>query len=149
MRTLQDMVRDIQRLGDGIKNMDGKKIVIHPDRNGMIDRQCPSCNMLFMVADGDLNNLNEIFCPCCGHEDQAQAFFTKHHNKAIQQAFDKALENKMKYNTPLPSSFELESTIGLEGETKCTKCDATFSTAQPAQFCPCCGSHFVPAKYVP
>jgi len=142
MATLQDMIKKLQRFGDEIQDISGKKFTLLPDQNGMIDRQCPKCKRLFMIADSDFEKLKDgTYCPSCGHKGSGSDFITEAHHKSVKEAIEKSLHDNWQHSTPLPNNvISLQSILGLENQIRCSNCKLMFSILQAAQYCPCCGS---------
>jgi predicted RNA-binding Zn-ribbon protein involved in translation (DUF1610 family) len=143
MATLQDMIGKLQRFGDEIQDLSGKQFTLVPDQNDMIDRQCPQCSAFFMILDSDIDKLKEgTYCPACGHKGNGSDFITEAHHKAVKEAIEKSLHNNWQRSTPIPNIIiNLQSTLALENQIRCSNCNLAFSISQAAQYCPGCGSH--------
>jgi uncharacterized Zn finger protein (UPF0148 family) len=128
MATLQDMIKKLQRFGDEIQDVNGKKFTLLPDQNGMLDRQCPQCNEVFMIADGDFEKLKDgTYCPSCGHKGSGSDFITERHHKAVKEAIEKSLHSNWNHGTSIPDPIiKLESILGLEDQKNCANCNSTF-----------------------
>jgi hypothetical protein len=141
MATIQDMIKKLQKFGDEIQDINGKKFTLVPDQNGMIDRECPHCKGVFMITDGDFEKLKDCtHCPFCGHQDNGTAFITEGHHRTLKEAIEKSLHNNWNHGTTIPNPvIKLSSILGLEDQKNCANCNSTFSTSLPSKYCPSCG----------
>ncbi len=76
------MIRKLEGLKDEIQNLSGKTFTIDPDKNGMIDKQCPrvECNAFFKVNSEDWKNIvkdEQVFCPFCRNNSIASEYLPK------------------------------------------------------------------------
>jgi predicted RNA-binding Zn-ribbon protein involved in translation (DUF1610 family) len=142
MATLQDMIKKLEKFGEEIQDLSGKQITFLPDRKDMIDRQCPQCNELFMVADKDFDKLKDgTYCPSCGFKANGSDFITAAHRKTAKEAIEKSLHDNWNHRTAIPNNIgELLSVLDLKDQIVCQNCSSTFSTSQAPSHCPVCGN---------
>lgn len=141
MATIQDMIEKLQRFGDEINDLSGKKITILPDSNGMIDRQCPNCKEFFMIHEDDFERLShETCCPSCGHKGNGSDFTSDVHHKAVKEFIESALLENWHNNSTIPNNvISLQSDLALSSQMECPHCNSVFASSVPGIYCPSCG----------
>lgn len=145
MGTIQDMIRKLERFQNEIENISGKKITIIPDKNGMIDRQCPKddCHSFFKVNSEDWKNIvknEEVFCPFCRNNSKASDYLPKEQRTEIVSGIRKSIMDFWNYGHPISEKLiSLNSKEEFELNIRCEKCNVRFSVIGAAYFCPCCG----------
>lgn len=160
----ESLLRRIRQLEKGVTI----RVPISPDAEGFIERECPACEFQFKVMDDDWATLfrdDGVFCPLCGHEAEAQSWFTKQqieHGKreaykfaegAIQEGLREsaAAFNRRQPKTgfvrlsmavrgaPVGPMIPAPAGQPLEQRIQCRECKARFAVIGGAFFCPCCG----------
>ena len=145
MGTIQDMIRKLERFQDEIKDLSDTRISIIPDKNGMIDRQCPKteCHSFFKVNSSDWKNFvrdEEVFCPYCRNNSIAQDYLPKEQRTAVVNNIRRSIMNFWNYGYSISQNLiSLESKEEFELHIQCEKCNVRFAVIGAAYFCPCCG----------
>lgn len=143
-------------------------VKIEPDENNLTGRECPQadCEGYFKIQGGTgLQGENlPCYCPYCGHQDDADNFYTKEQieyaksvalNQALQQISKefKKLEFETKPKGPVGIGFSLKFSGNLqypirhyreqelETEIICDNCTLRYAVYGVFAFCPDCGSH--------
>lgn len=149
MGTIQDMIRKFDRFQNDIKNLSGKSISIVPDKNGMIDRQCPKdeCHSFFKVNSEDWKNIvrdEEAFCPFCRNNSKAQDYLPTEQRSELVSSIRGSIMDSWKYGHSISQNIiSLQSKAEFELFIQCEKCEVRFSVVGAAYFCPCCGYNSV------
>jgi predicted RNA-binding Zn-ribbon protein involved in translation (DUF1610 family) len=142
MATIQEMIKKLQRFGDEIQDLSQKTFTILPDREGLLDRQCPNCKLLFMINDDDWDKLaTGMYCPSCGQQYGRSDFITEAHHEEGKESIRKSLLDNWEDSTSISNNVvTLQSTLGLQNLIKCVSCNTAFASSEPAEYCPCCGT---------
>lgn len=165
------MFDELQRLA---QKLDGMKVSVSPscppDEEGYLDRECPApdCLFLFKVFAEDWRNIvrdEEVFCPFCGHSDDAKKWFTTeqvanmkrqalaHVKGMLGEAMHRDAEA---FNRKQPSSgfitmsmkvshrpqeivLPVSATDPMRLKITCETCGCRYAVIGSAFFCPSCG----------
>jgi uncharacterized Zn finger protein (UPF0148 family) len=139
------MIRKLERFQHEIESLSGKTISIIPDKNGMIDRQCPKdeCRSFFKVNCDDWKSLvkdEEVFCPFCRNVSEAGDYLPKEQRTAVLSSIRSSIMNHWNYGRSISHNIiSLQSKEEFELNVQCEKCTVRFSVIGAAYFCPCCG----------
>lgn len=140
------------------------------DKNGFIDRECPREDCLFNfkidAADWDAHlQDNDMYCPRCGHKDDAGMWWTAPQSEAIRTNAESAaygiasdlidsimgdFVRGLNRSSGISASYipgarpeytdlPIEQTAGWATEIVCSDCGTRFSVIGNAYFCPHCG----------
>jgi len=145
MGTIKDMLNKVKDFNNEIENISGKTIKIIPDKNGMIDRQCPKeeCLAYFKIKYQDWINIvkdEKAFCPFCGNNSKAKDYMPIEQHNALKNSIQTAIMDNWKFGTPISNNIiSLKSSEEFELHIQCEKCNVRFSVIGAAYFCPCCG----------
>lgn len=145
MGTINDMIKRLQEFSDDISSFNSVKVTVNPDRNGMVEKECPnnSCTATFYVNEDDWVNIlrdEEVFCPTCRQSDLAKNFHPARHVEAIKDELAKSIGERWRNDTPISlDGIEFNSSENSRHQYKCEKCKARFGTVELAQVCPSCG----------
>lgn len=131
------------------------KIGLTPDENGLIGRECPSCEEYFKIKPGTGLPITYTICPYCGHKDGNNNFFTKDQvnymkgiiaNEVLAPALEtfrkslkKELRNFKPSNTPISFPINHYTEKMLETDIICDNCGLNFSIYGVFSNCPDCG----------
>lgn len=143
-------------------NTQSIKVSIPTDENGLVGRECPSCEGYFKVKFGTGLSIPYHICPYCSHQADSNNFFTKAQNAYMKSVIEheivapmlntfnrslKGLETrsrnsflqiKVKVNHisfPINTYQEKE----LETDVTCDNCGLMFSIYGVFSNCPDCG----------
>lgn len=157
-----------------ISGLDGSKVEVpisaEPDEQGYIDRECPAeeCTFTFKVHGEDWRDIvrdEAVWCPFCGEERDANAWWTTEQIERGQQAAlakvgnlisgamrrDAASFNRQQPKRSLlsmtmrvdarPQTVTLPAAASAPMELKitCETCQCRFAVIGSAYFCPACG----------
>lgn len=78
-------VHDIEKNSDGFTG----KVGVPLDEDGMLSRECPSCEVRFKISAADddpIEAAEEFYCPSCGHRDDSSGFMTTEQQERVTQA---------------------------------------------------------------
>jgi len=147
-------------------------IPVKSDSDGYVDRECPNeeCLFVFKVNEDDWRDIfrdEQVFCPLCRHEANADSWWTQEQLKhAQEEAFkyvssriDSALAQGAKdFNAKQPRNAFLSLKMTYKGHSsgshymlpipaseemqlkiQCKSCQARYSVIGSAFFCPACG----------
>lgn len=137
------------------------KISIPTDENGLVGRQCPTCQEYFSVKFGTGLPTSDHICPYCGYTASSNEFFTQEQNdyivsllskefiepairdlnksfKNLERSSSKYIKIKVKTNDV---SFPIKSYQEkiLETHVTCDNCGLVFSIYGVFSNCPDCG----------
>jgi len=145
-------------------------IPIKADEKGYVDRKCPveECSFVFKLKESSFENLNTMFCPMCGHQDDsmnswmtqeqydqaievakayALGIFQDHMDKAFKSLANSTRNNKYCKITYKPGkrisydNMPITQTEEWELDIKCSNCNTEYSVVGNAYFCPKCGNN--------
>lgn len=157
-----------------ISSLDGSKVEVpiaaEPDEHGYIDRECPAeeCTFTFKVHGEDWRDVvrdEAVWCPFCGEERAADAWWTTEQIESGQQAAlakigdllkgamrrDAASFNRRQAKPSFlsmtmrvdarPQTITLPAAASAPMELKiaCETCQCRFAVIGSAYFCPACG----------
>jgi len=157
-----------------LKSLDGMNIrsEIHADEDGYIDRQCPheECEYLFKIKEDDLfSDLvsdEKVWCPLCGHQANAQSWYSKEQVEQAQKvAFaevghivnEAMIRDARNFNSKQPKNSFLSMSMKVTRKSKevilpakptdlmqlriqCNNCSCNYAVIGSTYFCPACGS---------
>lgn len=162
----EEVIREIRRM-----NRDGQITVsIETDSDGYIDQVCPSpqCEFGFKVHMEDRDekiNDGVMFCPRCGHKDDAQEWFPSEQQQYFEKAAYAHIGRKInramrtdarRFNQKQPKDGFIRMTLSVGGQPLpialppaaaepmqmkaiCSKCFCRYAVVGAAFFCPACG----------
>jgi hypothetical protein len=149
MGTIQDMINKLERFQQEIATLPNKTVTIIPDKNGMIDRQCPkkNCYSYFKVHSEDLINIvkdEEVFCPFCRNNSKASEYFPTKQRGLLIENIRQSLLNHWHTGSSISDNIKSVKTSNeFELFIQCEKCKVRFAVVGAAYFCPCCGNNSV------
>ena len=149
MGTINDMIQKLERFKDEIENLSGKTISIIPDKNGMIDKQCPrsECSSFFKVNSEDWKNIvkdDEVYCPFCRYKATASEYLPKEQRKELVNSIRKSIMNHWYHGNSIAQNIaSLITQEEYELNIICDNCQVRFSVIGAAYFCPNCGCNSV------
>jgi hypothetical protein len=149
-----------------ISGLDGSKVEVpisaEPDEQGYIDRECPAeeCTFTFKVHGEDWRDIvrdEAVWCPFCGEERDANAWWTTEQIESGQQAALAKVGDLLNgFNRRQPKRSFLSMTMRVDARPKtvtlpatasapmelkvtCETCQCRFAVIGSAYFCPACG----------
>ncbi|MBQ4915498.1 hypothetical protein J8L85_13670 [Maribacter sp. MMG018] len=147
MGTIKDMLKKMERFQQDIENISKISIPITPDKNGMIDRQCPKseCESLFKIHKEDWLNIvrdEEVFCPFCKNNSEAKSYLTIEQNNEVIGDLKKSIKELWDYGySTTGKNISIKPRPEFELNIKCEKCNCRYSVVGSAYFCPSCGDN--------
>lgn len=145
MGTIQDMINKLERFKNEIESLSNIKIPIIPDKNGMIDRQCPKteCKSIFKVSSTDWKNIfkdEEVFCPFCRNNSPAKEYLPEDQRTSVVNNIRRSVSDFWNHGHSISlNMISIESREEFELKIQCEKCNVHFAVIGAAYFCPCCG----------
>ena len=145
MGTLHDMLRKLERMEEEFDHLFGQPVSITPDKNGMIDKQCPKqqCRSFFKVNAQDWKDIvrdEEVFCPFCRNNSTARDYFPQNQKDQLSTNVRSAILRHWHHGTSMVENLDsLTSADEFELQIQCEKCNTRFSVLGATYFCPCCG----------
>lgn len=164
------MFEETQRFLRGLGDTHEVSVPIEDDEEGYFDRECPSeeCLFQFKIHGEDWKAKvrdEEVFCPFCGHTDDADKWWTQQqieHAKAAAVAqfkaqFSKALKSDAaRFNRGRPRGGFISMTMKVDSRPQhvmlppaatdpmalkitCPSCACRYAVIGAAYFCPACG----------
>lgn len=159
-----------------ISGLDGSMVEVpisaEPDEQGYIDRECPAeeCTFTFKVHDEDWRDIvrdEAVWCPFCGEERDANAWWTTEQIESGQQAalakVSDLISGAMRrdaasFNRRQPKRSFLSMTMRVDARPQmiplpaaasapmelkvtCEACRCRFAVIGSAYFCPACGNN--------
>lgn len=147
------------------KAMEHEEIINVPftttDENGLVGRECPSCQMYFKIKPGTGIETTQCICPYCGHKDDYSNFSTEDQNayaisiatkrileplfgdfakslKTLERSSNNFVQFKVDTHTPEFTIKEYQEKT-LETNVTCDNCGLVFSIYGVFSNCPDCG----------
>jgi hypothetical protein len=149
MRPLQDIINKLERFQQEITDLSKKTVTIIPDKNGMIDKQCPkeNCHSYFKVHSEDWKNIvkdEEVFCPFCRNNSKASKYFPAKQRGFLIENIRQSMLNHWHTGSSISDNIKSVKTSNeFELFIQCEKCNVRFAVVGAAYFCPCCGNNSV------
>jgi hypothetical protein len=149
MGTLQDMSDKLKELQNHVEGLSNMQIPIIPDKNGMIDRQCPKseCESLFKIHKEDWLNIvrdEEVFCPFCKNNSEAKSYFPVEQNYEVVGNLKKSIREFWDYGySKTGQNISIKPREEFELNIKCEICNCRYSVVGSAYFCPSCGDNAI------
>ncbi|MCM4171261.1 hypothetical protein DHD32_07200 [Arenibacter sp. TNZ] len=147
MGTIQDLINKFDEFKNHIEDISNKEIPIIPDKNGMIDRQCPKneCESFFKVHKEDWLSIvrdEELFCPFCRNNSLAKEYLLIEQNNEIVGDLRKSIREFWDYGYSVTGdNISVNPREEFELNIKCNKCECRYSVVGSAYFCPSCGDN--------
>lgn len=163
----EETIRTLKKLGD-----EGAAVSISGDDDNYFDRECPAleCLAQFKVLMEDWRDKvrdEEVFCPFCGHADDAQKWWTQkqlsHAREAavaiIQGTIGHALHrDAQRFNQNQPKGRFISMSLRVDNRPQrvpipyaaaapmrlkitCGECGCRYAVVGVAYFCPSCGAN--------
>lgn len=163
------MFKELLKTLDELKDEYSVPIEISADIDGYLDRECPKedCLSKFKVNEQDWERKvsnEKVYCPFCGHEAPANAWWVTEHIEmgrkqviqGLETKIEKALEkdsknfNKKSSKGLISMSMKFTGTINaislpidaleeMEQKISCEECGTRYAVIGSAFYCPCCG----------
>ncbi len=133
MGTLKDMLKKLERFQQDVEQISKISIPIIPDKNGMIDRQCPKseCESLFKIHKEDWLNIvrdEEVFCPFCKNNSEAKSYLTIEQNNEVIGDLKKSIRELWHYGySTTGKNITIKPRPEFELNIKCEKCNCRYS----------------------
>lgn len=147
MGSLQDLSDKLGEFKNHIEDISKMVIPIIPDKNGMIDRQCPKseCESLFKIHREDWLKIvreEEVFCPFCKNNSEAKSYLTVEQNNEVISDLKKSIREFWNYGySQTGQNISIKPREEFELNLKCVKCNCRYSVVGSAYFCPSCGNN--------
>tara|TARA_R110002111_G_scaffold174877_2_gene240431 strand:- start:239 stop:1207 length:969 start_codon:yes stop_codon:yes gene_type:complete len=149
MGTITDMIKKLDKFQKNIEKISNISIPIIPDKNGMIDRQCPKseCESLFKIHREDWLNIvrdDKVFCPFCKNNSEAKNYLTIEQNNEVIGDLKKSIREFWDYGySKTGQKISIKPREEFELNIKCEECNCRYSVVGSAYFCPSCGNNTI------